>query len=167
MASASGKRLLLSGAHTGDRYRVGTLTLRPQAPSSLLLFGDGWHQPENVTATYGGSRWTTGRASLTFHNPRQDAVLYLRVAGRPDLFATPQQVSVMVDRRIVGRFTVASPEPQDYDIPLTAGDLGVEDDTALTLAVDKTFVPAEQPGGSADRRVLGVLVYRAFLEPRP
>jgi hypothetical protein len=165
LSAESGERLRLSGPDEGGKYRVGTLMVQPQSPSSLLIFGDGWHQPENVMVTSPGSRWTDSRASLAFRNPQEDSVLYLRLAGRPGLFAAPQQVSILVGARTVGSFAVTSHMPSDYEVRLSAGDFGADEDVGMTLAVDKTFVPAEQPGHSADRRVLGVLVYHAFLEP--
>ena len=162
---ASGERLHLSGKDQGKQtYKMGTLTL--QAPRCLLFFNKGWYRTEESAATHTEWRWTQSEASITTENPRQDSVLYLRVDGRPDLFETPQQVSVSRGDRILQRFSVASGETTDHELALNAGDLGVEDELTLTLKVDKTFVPAWLPGQGSDTRTLGIRVYNASLEPR-
>jgi hypothetical protein len=164
-SAASGKRLLLAGKDQGNRaYKVGTLTL--QAPTSLISFGAGWNREEYSNDPRVGWRWTEGEASMTARNPHRDSILYLRVDGRPDLFEAPQQVSLMRADRTIQRFSVTSATPTDHELALSADDLGSDDEVKLTLKVDRTFVPAQLPGGSSDTRVLGIRVFNAFLEPR-
>ena len=93
-------------------------------------------------------------------------MLYLRVGGRPDVFESPQQVSVVQRDRILQQFVVTSAAPTDYALPLSGEDLGGDEEARLTLKIDKTFVPADIPGGGGDTRVLGIRVFNAFLEPR-
>jgi hypothetical protein len=163
-SARSNKRVRLMGRDVGDRtYKMGTLTLR--APSTFLVLDKGWHQPEHSTGLQTEWRWTEAEASMTAENPRRGSMLYLRVAGRPDLFETPQQVSVVSRDRIVQHFVVTSAAPTDYDLPLSGDDLGNEENVTLTLKIDKTFVPARVGGGGSDTRTLGIRVFKAFLEP--
>ena len=160
----SNKRWRLAGTDVGGRtYHVGTLTVR--APSGFLVLNEGWHRPERSTEPQTEWRWTEAEASMTIQNPRRDAMLYLRVAGRPDLFESPQQVSVVYRDRILQHFVVTSAAPTNYDLPLSGEDLGGDEEARLTLKIDKTFVPAHIPGGGDDTRVLGIRVFNVFLEP--
>jgi hypothetical protein len=89
-------------------------------------------------------------------------VLHLRLSAQPDLFPAPQQASLLIGNRAVHTFPVAATQT-DYQIPLTAADFGADDEVLMTIAVDRTFVPAEvQKGG--DHRELGVRVHNMFLE---
>jgi hypothetical protein len=163
-SSRSNKRWRLAGRDAGGRtYHVGALTLR--APSDFLVLSEGWGGPERAAGPQTEWRWTGAEASMTIQNPRRDAMLYLRVAGRPDLFESPQQVSVVQRDRILQHFVVRSGAPTDYDLPLSAEDLGDDEEARLTLKIDKTFVPAHIPGGGDDTRVLGIRVFNAFFEP--
>ena len=159
LVPSSGKRLRLFGKEVGDRmYEVARLKLHAQR--ILVVPLDGWHRLEGDGE--GGYRWTQSRATLTFRNPRQDSVLHLRLSAQPDLFPAPQQASLLIGNRAVHTFPVAARQT-DYQIPLTAADFGTDDEVLLTIAVDKTFVPAEvQKGG--DHRELGVRVHNMFLE---
>jgi hypothetical protein len=159
--STAGKRLVLSATHKGDRmYEVGTLRLNAQR--TLLALGGGWHRPESP-AHEPGWRWTQSAATMTFHNPRRDAMLHLRLDGSPDRFDTPQQVSLLIGDRVVHSFHVSSTSVTDHAVPLRAGDFGADREATLTIKVDKTFVPARMGQGS-DTRELGVRVYNVFLE---
>jgi hypothetical protein len=168
-SATAGDRLRLSGDRVGQRaYKVATLTLEPQPPASFLVFKEGWHRAEYSTGAHIGWRWTGPEASIAFRNPRQDCILYLQLDGRPDLFETPQQVSVAIGDRIIQTFPVTAAEPSVKELVLNAGDFGTTDQVTLTLKVDKTFVPATlSSGANPDTRVLGIRVYHAFLELRP
>jgi hypothetical protein len=161
----SHKRLRLSGKDLGGRtYTAGMLTFR--ASTTLLRLNEGWHQPEHSADLQTEWRWTGGEASMTVQNPHHDSVLYVRVDGRRDLFAAPQEVSIVRGDRILQRFVVMSSAPTDYDLPLSADDLGSDEEVKLTLKIDKPFVPARVRGGGSDTRTLGIRVFKAFLEPR-
>ena len=163
LASASGDRLRLSGKDVGDRmYEVATVKVHAQR--TLIFYDEGWHPHEGALDEI-GFRWTHGQATMTFRNPRRDGVLHLRLSTQSDVFPTPQQASILVGSVIAKSFPVASAET-DYEVPLTAADVGAEDDVVLTIKVDKTFVPARVQKGR-DRRELGIRVHNVFLETRP
>jgi hypothetical protein len=159
LVPSSGKRLRLFGKEVGDRmYEVARFKLHAQR--ILVVPLDGWHRHEGDGE--GGYRWTQSRSTLTFRNPRQDSVLHLRLSAQPDVFPAPQQASLHIGSGAVHTFPVAATQT-DYQIPLTAADFGADDEVLMTIAVDRTFVPAEvQKGG--DHRELGVRVHNIFLE---
>ena len=163
----TGERLVLAGEDIGQRtYRVATLTLEPQAESSFLMYEDGWHQAEFDRGGTRQWRWSTDRSTISFRNPGSAAVLYLQVEGRPDLFDTPQQMSIVVDDETLYQFALDGEGPSYEDIELSAASFGDSPTVNLELRVDQSFVPAEVDGATGDDRVLGARLYYAFLEPR-
>ena len=165
---ATGERWALTGDPLGRRaYRATSVSLEPQSESSLVYYQDGWYSDENDPESGLLWRWTTEHASLSFRNPGSDAVLYLELAGRPDLFETAQRVEVRVSDNAVYEIRLDSEGRQFHEIPLDVAQLGDAESVTLDLYVDQTFVPVSVPGGSsADLRNLGVRVFYAFLEPR-
>ena len=163
------RRLVLTGDDRGLReYEVGKIELLPQSENIFLIYKNGWHPaevaPDNAAVEW---QWTKREAVVSFRNPRRDATLYVSLDGRPDLFPQPQSVSVSIAGAVLDRFSVDSREQVLRRIPVQAGQFGTGDMVDLTLAVDKTFVPATTPGaGSVDARELGVRVFHLFVEPR-
>ena len=161
----SGERLPLAGVELGARtYQVASLALEPQPETAFLVYGDGWYRSEFA----GGAnwRWTTGRAVVSFRNPRADVALAMELDGRADLGDGGQHVSLMIDGRAVHEL---EPEPEGRTFlrhRLSAGDLGPNDIVEMAVHVDPTFVPAERDTGSTDTRELGVRVFYLFVEPR-
>ena len=167
-STTTGTRLTLSAEDLGQRaYRTAVVAIQPQAESSWLMYEDGWHDDEGDQGMNQHWRWTADRASLAFRNPQSDAVLFLELDGRPDLFETPQRAAIRLGDVTVRELLIDSMVPQFYEVPLVAEQFGDADTASLEIAVDQTFVPAEVLEGSAeDQRSLGVRVYYAFLEPR-
>ncbi len=163
---ATGEFLPLAGERIGaSGYLAATIDLVPPERSSFLTFQSGWHQPEQASGR--GWRWSTGEGVLAFLNPRQDSILYFEVAGRPDLFESPQRLDFLIDGRAVDSLLLETAGPTFHTVMMNAGDFGDTDTTELTLRVDQTFVPARVPGtDSTDERRLGVLVSYAYLETR-
>ena len=167
-ATSTGERVMLAGENLGQRAYHGTvLNLEPQAGSNFLLYEDGWHTDEFDPDSNQQWRWTSEHASLSFRNPRSDAVLYLQFDGPPDLFDTPQRVNILMGDVALHEIVVDSREPQFEELELQASQLGDRETVRLDLHVDPTFVPSEVPDNDTDDdRRLGVRVYYAFLEPR-
>ena len=156
----------MAGEDLGQRaYRGAVLNLEPQAESSFLLYEEGWHQEEYDPNSSLQWRWTSEHASLSFRNPRSDAVLFLQVDGRPDLVDGPQQITLAAGGLILHEVTLETPEMQFLELDLAAEGLGAGETVKLDLTVDPTFVP-EELGSGADARRLGVRVFYTFLEPR-
>ena len=156
--SSSGKRLRLFGKESAT-----ACTRSPDSsctPADPRRPSNGWHRHEGDGE--GGYRWTQSRATLTFRNPRQDSVLHLRLSAQPDVFPAPQQAASTSGAVRCTLFRSRRTRPITR-CPLTAANFGADDEVLVTIAVDRTFVPAEvQKGG--DHRELGVRVHNMFLE---
>ena len=167
-----GDRLPLEGRHLGERvYQVGTVEMVPQSgngfgtdsENGLAKYRDGWHGVESgVTRDW---RWTAGRSTLAFPNPRTAATLHLEVAGIPRIFETAQRLTLEIGEMEIETLELESEAPIYHRIDVPAERLGDDDTVVLTLNVDGTFVPAELTGNeNPDQRELGVQVFYAFLE---
>lgn len=167
---ADGRRLPLAGENDGQRaYKVGTLELLPRTENVFLVFKDGWHPEEvaqdNAAVTW---QWTKGLATLSFRNPRRDALFYLHADGRPDLF-TPaeQQVVVRIGDQVIDNFAITSRGEVMRKVPVSAAQFGGGDTVEMAISVTPSFVPAQVPAAnSQDPRELGIRVFHAFVEPR-
>ncbi len=172
-AGTDGKRLPLNGKEVGDReYDVGAITLAPQSENIFLIYRDGWNLAESAPDQPAIEwQWTKKDAGLSFRNPKKDVVLYLEADGRPDIFTSPQQVSITVNSQPVHTFPMQARTPTIYRIPITAAQFGAGDMADLKIDVDRTFVPAQippgQPGHGQDTRELGIRVFHAFVAAKP
>jgi hypothetical protein len=167
-------RLPLAGVEPADRdgtsraYLAGTFQLQPPSENIFVVFKTGWHPaefaPEDATRSW---QWTQKSGVLAFQNPRSDVMLYLEYAARSDLFpGAPQQVTIASASGPVERLTADASRPALRRIPISAAELGTGDWAELRIEVDRTFVPAQLPGGGRDERELGLQVYHAFVERR-
>ena len=160
-------RLPLAGEHLGRReYRVATIEMAPPSESGFLVFGDGWYPAESVPEQPDREwQWTGGQATISFRNPHVDSTLHLEVNGRPDLFDTPQVLTLTIEGTVVETIGLASAEPTYHIVPLPAGTLGDAERVVLTLRIDPTFVPSVVTNGeNADDRELGATVFYVFIE---
>ena len=166
-SEVKGDRLPLAGEHLGQRaYRVATMEMAPQSESGFLMFGDGWYAAESVPEEPNREwQWTTGRATISFRNPETDSTLYLEVVGRPELFDTPQILTLTIDDIVIGTLELARDVPTFHAISVSAASLGNADTVTLTINVEPTFVPSiATNGANSDARELGVQLFYAFLE---
>src|SRR6266446_1049312 len=138
------KRLPLAGEDVGQRaYKVARIQLQPQTENVFAVFKEGWHPAEvadhNPTVEW---QWTKKDATLSFKNPKRDALFYFDVDNPGSVFDQPQQVKIRLGDQVVDEFTLAPKRPELRKIPLTAAQLGTTDVAELTITVDKTYVPA-------------------------
>ncbi len=163
------KRLTLTGQDIGQRaYKVGRLQIAPENDNVYTVFTDGWHPAEvadhNAAVEW---HWTKKDATLSFKNPKKDAVFYLDLDNPGSVFKEPQHVSVSVDDTQVDEFTLAPNQQLLRKIKLPASALGTADMDELHIGVDKTFVPALlNASTNHDSRELGVRVFHAFIDAR-
>ena len=162
----TGERLVLAGEDLGQRaYGGAGLIVEPLAESNFLLYEEGWHPEEFAPDSSRHWRWTSDQASLSFLNPRSDAVLYLEVGGRPDLAGSPQRLTVSSGEIVLHDVMVESDDAQFLELDLATAQLGEETTVTLDLRIDPSFVPNEVGSGDDERR-LGVRVFYSFLELR-
>lgn len=155
-------RLTLNGNEAVRKeYVVNTFQLLPQSENVFLIYKDGWH-PSEVAADNAAVewQWTEKQATISFRNPKTDAVFYLESDARPDLFTPPQQVTLRIGDQVIGSFTADSPDRRLQTFPITAAQLGTGEMSELVIEVDRTFSPP------ADKRELGIRVFHAFVDPR-
>ena len=167
-APGTSERLPLSGDLLGQReYRVATLQMQPMFDGVLVMFMDGWHSaeaaPDNPALEW---QWTRKESTLSFRNPRQNAMLYLHYDGQPAMVGSPQTGSVQLHGEVVDTFQVTGALEDIRRIPLKAAQFGNDDLVEVRLVVDKTFVPALAAAGNRDTRELGIRVYHAYVEPQ-
>ena len=164
----SGARLPLAGQDTGMRaYRVASFTMGLQAENLFVIFKDGWHDTE--VSEDGGLEWQWSRkeGTIAFRNPKRDAELMLQVDQAVPALPGPQRVDVRLGTTTVDTFMLAPGNRELRRIDLPAGLLGTGETVEMTVAVDKTFVPADVPAlRSSDARELGIRVFRAYVEPK-
>jgi len=166
---SSQKRVALSGDDTGKlAYRVGKIDLRPQTDNLFTVYKDGWQPPETPPGNpYSEWQWTKKKdAMLAFKNPHKDCTLYLDLDNPGNAFPDGQQVQVRLKDKTLENFKLLPASRVMRKILLPAAQMGSDDMVDVTLAVDKTFVPALLPGSTnKDPRELGVRVFHAFVQP--
>ncbi len=146
------------------------MRLAPPPRSRPLTFDylDGWYDleqdPRIASPDRRSWRWTGPRASCRLSGCRPGGTLTLRL-GVNRARCPGQEVSLTINGRELDRFVpVAALSTREYGIgeeQLAGGD-GLE----LSLAVDKTFVPAEAGDTRGDHRELGVQVFEVVYGER-
>jgi hypothetical protein len=165
-SDADGARVPLAGTDLGQRaYRVASIQLDPQHESSFITYGEGWHPDEFSGDGRQRWRWTTGRSVLSFRNPGRDARLTLEFDGRPDMFDSPQRLSLAVGDRVIRELDIEANRIMYHVEQVSAADLGTEDFVELELQVDPTFIPSQINSEARDERELGIRVFYTFVEP--
>jgi len=163
------KRVPLSGENVGQwAYEVARLQLLPQTENVMIVFKDGW-QPTEVADNNPNVewQWTKKEATISFRNPKKDAILYLDLDAPGGVFEQPQAVEVRMGDQKLDSFTLQPKDQLLRKVPLTAAQLGAAEMAELKIVVDKTFVPAlVQGANSHDPRELGVRVFHAYLDAR-
>jgi hypothetical protein len=166
---ASGERVRMAGSEAGPRaYELAQLELVPQTENIFLIFKDGWHAVETAGDTSMVEwQWTKKEATITFRNPRRDAVLYFQ-ADNPGKAATAaRQVEIRLGEQVLQTVPLPGADAPVLKIPVSASAMGTGDMVEVRLVVDQTFVPALEPGAqSNDSRELGARVFHAFVQPQ-
>jgi hypothetical protein len=161
-------RVKFTGDDRGDRsYKVADFELLPQTENIFLIFKDGWHQTEVVAE--GSQRtewqWTKKEATVAFRNPKRDVTLYVQADNPASGPSAAQQMEVRIGDQVLGVAPLSSGPAVVRKIPISADQFGTADMVELRFVVDKTFVPALEPGGSTgDTRELGARVFHAFVQ---
>jgi len=164
----TGERLPMTGQDSGMRaYQVASFNMSLQADNLFVIFKDGWHETE--VSEDGGLEWQWSRkeGTLAFRNPKRDAQLFLQVDQAVNGLTEPQRVEVRLGGSVVDTFSLPAGVRELRRIALPATLLGRGDTVEMTVAVDRTFVPADLPAlRSSDARELGIRVFRAYVEPK-
>ncbi|MCM2316069.1 MAG: hypothetical protein NDJ92_13065 [Thermoanaerobaculia bacterium] len=129
-----------------ERERFFEVSIVPVA--SMVQFGEGWHDPDEIIAP--AVRWmgTESRMAVGASGRDRIATLHLRL---PRETAGLANVEIARDGVVVAQL-----EPVemvfDVDVPLAASNTPHE----ISIRVDRTFRPSESEPGSTDERDLGL-----------
>lgn len=164
----SNTRLPLSGESAGGRaYRVAGFSMTPQTDNLFVVFKDGWHATEVADDGRVEWQWSKKQGLVTFRNPKRDVTLMVQADMPVPAFTGVQTVTVSLGSTVIDTFALETGKAELRRIPLTAAQLGGAETVEMTIAPDRTFVPAAVPAlKSGDGRELGVRVFRVHIEPK-
>ena len=129
----------------------------PPPDTPEIVYENGWYDQENSpTSPLKRWRWTAGEARCLIDNPRRDALLVVRGALNTDA-VKDQKVILKINDVVLDEFIPPTGE-FDKTYKIAKDMLGNENDFRLTIATDKTFVPAKVYPTSKDERELGIQV---------
>ena len=165
----TGARLPMTGPTEGQRaYQVAKFNLHPQTDNLYVVFKDGWHETEVATEASGVEwQWSKKTATLVFRNPMRDALLYFQCDQPVQGLGEPPHVELRIGSTVIDSFTLPPGDRELRKVELSAAQFGAGETVEITVAVDKTFVPANITQlKSSDGRELGIRVFRAYVQPR-
>ena len=166
----SNARLPLAGQTRGQReYQVAKFTLRPQTDNLFVVFKNGWHETEVAQEQTGVEwQWSTKNATLAFRNPGRNVVFYFLCDQPIHQVGGPTHVELRIGPTVVEAFDIPpGSERQLRKIDFQPAQMGTAETVEVTVAVDKTFVPATITElKSSDSRELGIRVFRAYVQPK-
>ena len=158
-------------------YGALTVTVAPAAPVALeqfdasakrplLGFGDGWHEQEFNPRTGARWRWLSERGELRVQRPplpddRQPMpALVLHVEGESPRTYFPRASGLVVrsTEGVLFKGPLASDFSMDIPIPNAAA--------SIVLETDQTYVPSERSSRTADRRHLGLRIFKVEVRTR-
>jgi hypothetical protein len=150
---------------TSAGSRVAIEQFDASAERSLIGFGDGWHEPELDPRTGAQWRWLSERGELHLWMPvtrlAPDRLEYpnvtLHLQGESPLtyFKGPSTLTV----RSAGRVMLTRVLNADFVIDLPIADPRLP----IVLETDQAFSPEDRSRRSADRRHLGLRIFRVWL----
>jgi hypothetical protein len=162
-------RLPLSGQTRGQReYQVAKFNLHPQTDNLYVVFKDGWHETEVAEQATGLEwQWSKKTATLAFRNPMRDVVFYLQCDQAVQGLGAPQHVELRIGDMVIDSFDLPYGPRELRKVELKAAQLGTGETVEVTVAVDKTFVPATITQlKNPDSRELGIRVFRAYVQAK-
>ena len=165
----SGARVPLTGETKGQHaYRVATFKLHPQTDNLYVVFKDGWHETEIAHEATGLEwQWSRKTATLAFRNPMQNVLFYFQCDQPVTELGAPQHVELRIGEMVIDSFTLPAGPRELRKVDLTAAQLGSGETVEITVAADKSFVPATITQlKSPDTRELGIRVFRAYVQPK-
>jgi len=139
--------------------RVGVEQFDVSATRPLVGYGGGWHEQEFNPRTGLRWRWLSERGELQLRTPTRPLTLHLEGESPLKYFSRGSRLLVRSGDRTV--FDQALSADFSLDIPV---DAAVE---TISLATDQVFAPADRSRRSADRRHLGLRIFKCELRPAP
>jgi hypothetical protein len=165
----SGARVPMAGQPKGQReYQVASFNLHPQTDNLYVVFKDGWHETEVAEEASGLEwQWSKKTATLAFRNPMRDVLFYFLCDQPVKVLGAPQQVELRIGPTVIDSFALPAGPRELRKVNLTGAQLGNGETVEVTVAVDRTFVPATTTQlKSTDSRELGIRVFRAYVQAK-
>jgi hypothetical protein len=134
------------------------LKVTPPPPDTPgIIYETGWYPQEiDPKAFLKQWKWTGKEARCLIDNPMRDALLVVKGGLNMDALKD-QKVIIKINDMVLDEF-VPTGESFDKSYDIKKDMLGAENEFRLTIATDKTFIPAQALPGSADPRELGIQV---------
>jgi len=137
--------------------RVGVEQFDVSSARPVMGYGEGWHEQEFNPRTGLRWRWLSEKGELRLRMPAPRATLHLEGESPLTYFSRGSRLVIRSSDRVV------------YDKSLTAEfSVNVPIDAAtetISLETDQVFSPAERSSRSADRRHLGLRIFKCELRP--
>ncbi len=129
----------------------------PPLDTPEILYEEGWYNLEtNPDSFLKQWRWISKKAKCIIDNPHRDALLIIK-GGVNKGALKDQKVIFMINDLILDEF-IAEDSYFEKTYNIEKERLGEGDEFYLTLATDKSFVPAEILPNSGDERELGLQI---------
>jgi hypothetical protein len=123
----------------------------------VVGFGDGWHEQELNPRTGLRWRWLSEKGELRLRMPAARATLHLEGESPLKYFSRGSRLVVRSGDRVVFDRTLSAEFSLDIPIEAAAETISVE--------TDQVFAPADRSRRSADRRHLGLRIFKCELRP--
>lgn len=129
----------------------------PPLDTPEIIYEDGWYNLEsNPDSFLKQWRWTAKEAKCYIDNPHRDALLVIK-GGVNKSVIQEQKVVFKINDLILDEFIAENSSfEKTYNIKKEM--LGESGEFYLTIATDKTFIPAENLPNSGDERELGLQI---------
>jgi hypothetical protein len=137
---------------TGRGSHVAVEQFDASATRPVVGYGAGWQEPEFNPQTGLRWRWLSERGELRFHAVSARSVLHLEGESPLKYFSRPSRLVVRVDGQVAFDRPLAADFAVDVPIAGTAG--------SIVLETDQVFSPADRSSRTADRRHLGLRIFR-------
>jgi hypothetical protein len=140
-------------AAAGSRVAIEQFDVSSERP--IFGFGDGWHEQEFNPRTGLRWRWLSERGELRVRTPTPRLTLHLEGESPRTYFSRGSRLVVRSGDRVV--FDATLSDDFSLNVPIAnAGD-------AIVLETDQVYAPADRSRRSADRRHLGLRIFKCEL----
>jgi hypothetical protein len=149
--------------------RVGVEQFDVSSARPIFGYGEGWHEQEFNPRTGLRWRWLSEKGELRLRMPAARARLHLEGESPLTYFPRGSRLVVRAGRAVVFDKTLAAEFSLDIPIDAEAGLLstGPWTEETISLETDQVFAPADRSRRSADRRHLGLRIFKCELRPAP
>jgi hypothetical protein len=144
---------LVVSTSTGARVAIEQFDASATRP--IVGYGSGWHEQEFNPRTGARWRWLSERGELPFDGAGPRSVLHVEGESPRTYFSRSSRLTVRVDGNVVFDRQLDADFALDIPIAVAAG--------TIVLETDQVFSPADRSSRTADRRHLGLRIFKCEL----